>query len=188
MFDNLDLTSIQDENARELIGRLLNLIEKQAADLRDAQAEIQRLRDEVNRLKGEQGKPKIKGNTARPLAGDHSSEKERKKARQRHKSSKKASIHIDREQVLEVDPGILPPDAQYKGCADVVVLDIVLGTNNVLFHKQKYYSRSTRQSYQAELPRGYRGQFGPSVQALILTFYYGMQASEPKIVEFLENV
>ena len=47
MFDNLDQTRIQDENARELIGRLLNLIEKQAADLRDAQAENQRLRDEM---------------------------------------------------------------------------------------------------------------------------------------------
>jgi hypothetical protein len=29
------------------------------SDLRDAQAEIQRLRDENNRLKGEQGKPNI---------------------------------------------------------------------------------------------------------------------------------
>jgi cell division protein FtsB len=34
-----------------LIKRLLNLIEKQAADLRDLQAENQRLRDEINRLK-----------------------------------------------------------------------------------------------------------------------------------------
>jgi hypothetical protein len=83
MFYDLDLSRIPDENTRELIGRLLNLIEKQAADLRDAQAEIQRLRDEVNRLKGEQGKPKIKGNTPKPPAADHSSEKERKKARQR---------------------------------------------------------------------------------------------------------
>ena len=66
MFDAIDLSRIQDENARELIMRLLNLVEKQAADLCDAQIEIQRLRDEVNRLKGEQGQPKIKGNT--PLA------------------------------------------------------------------------------------------------------------------------
>jgi len=188
MFDNLDLTSIQDENTRELIGRLLNLIEKQAADLRDAQAEIQRLRDEVNRLKGEQGKPKIKGNMPKPPVEDHSSEKERHKTRQRHKSSKKVNIPIDREQVLEVDPAILPPDAEYKGYEDVVVQDIVLGTNNVLFHKQKYYSRSRHQSYQADLPRGYSGQYGPGIQALVLTFYYGMQASEPKIGEFLENV
>jgi hypothetical protein len=188
MFENLDLTSIQDENARELVGRLLNLVEKLTADLRDAQAEIQRLRDEVNRLKGEQGKPKIKGNTPKPPAEDHSSEKERHKTRQRHKSSKKADIHIDREQKLEVDKELLPEDAEFKGYEDVVVQDIKLGTDNVLFHKEKYYSASTRQSYEAKLPRGYSGQYGPGVQALVLTFYYGMQASEPKIGEFLANV
>jgi len=38
-------------------------VEKLSADLRDAQIENQRLRDENNRLKGEQGKPKIKGNS-----------------------------------------------------------------------------------------------------------------------------
>jgi hypothetical protein len=139
MFTDLDLSRIPDENTRELIGRLLNLIEKQAADLRDAQQEIQRLRDEVNRLKGEQGKPKIKGNTPKPPAEDHSSEKERKKARQRHKSSKNAEIPIDREQKLEVDKGLLPEDAEFKGYEDVVVQDIRLGTDNVLFHKEKYF-------------------------------------------------
>ena len=71
MVENLDLSQIQDENARELIGRLLNLVEKLSADLRDAQAEIKRLRDENNRLNGEQGKPKIKGNTPKPGGGDH---------------------------------------------------------------------------------------------------------------------
>lgn len=59
MLDNLDLNAIQDENARELIRRLLNLIEQLSADLGDAQADTQRLRDENNRLKGEQGKPKV---------------------------------------------------------------------------------------------------------------------------------
>ena len=78
MFDDIDLTGIQDENARQLIQRLLNLIEKVSADLRDSQAENQRLRDENNRLKGEQGKPKVKANTTKPpaAASDHSSEKE----------------------------------------------------------------------------------------------------------------
>jgi hypothetical protein len=53
MLEEIDLSSIQDENARQLVARLLNLIEALSADLRDAQAEIQRLRDENNRLKGE---------------------------------------------------------------------------------------------------------------------------------------
>jgi hypothetical protein len=188
MIDNLDLSQIQDENARELIGRLLNLVEKLSADLRDAQAEIQRLRDENNRLKGEQGKPKVKGNMAKPVTEDLSSEKERKKSRPRNKSSKNAEIHIDREQKLEIDKAQLPKDAEYKGCEDVVVQDIKLGTDNVLFHKEKYYSQTTQRSYLAEMPRGYSGQYGPGVQAIVLTFYYGVQASEPKIVEFLKNV
>jgi hypothetical protein len=188
MFDEIDLSHIQIENARELIQRLLNLIEKVSADLRDAQIENQRLRDEVNRLKGEQGKPDIKGNTPKATSQDHSSEKERRKPRERHKSSKQAKVEINREQVVEVDPAILPPDAKFKGYVDVVVQDIVVRTDNVLFHKAKYYAASTQKSYQAELPRGYTGQFGPGIQALTLALYYGMQASEPKILEFYENV
>ena len=187
MLDNLDLNAIQDENARELIRRLLNLIEQLSADLRDAQVEIQRLRDEINRLKGEQGQPNIKANTPKPPPPDHSSEKERRKARQRHKRSKKGVIEISREQVVAVDPATLPADAEFKGYEDVVVQDLLLKTDNVCFHKQKYYAPSTSKTYLARLPSGYDGQFGPGVKALTLALYFGMGASEPKIVEFLTN-
>src|SRR5665648_483449 len=152
MLDKLDLNAIQDENARELIRQLLNLVEKLSADLRDAQVEIQRLRDENNRLKGEQGKPRIKGNTPKSSPTNHSSENERHQSRQRHKKSKKAEIQIDREQVVEVDPTVLPKDAKFKGYEDVVVQDILLQIDNIQFHKQKYYSSSTRMTYLAELP------------------------------------
>jgi len=54
LLDDVNLSKIQYENARELIIRLLNLFEKQSTDMRDAQNEIQRLWDEVNILKGEQ--------------------------------------------------------------------------------------------------------------------------------------
>jgi hypothetical protein len=182
MLDDLDLNAIQDENARELIRRLLNLIEQLSADLREAQVEIQRLRDENNRLKGEQGKPKIKPNTPKAPPVDHSSEKERRKPRQRHKSRKKAAIEINREQVVEVDRASLPADAEFKGYEDVVVQDILLKTDNVCFHKQKYYAPSTRQTYLAQLPQGYGGQYGPGVKALTLALYFGMGASEPKIL------
>jgi hypothetical protein len=188
MLDKIDLNTIQDENARELIRQLLNLVEKLSADLRDAQVENQRLRDENNRLKGEQGKPKIKGNTPKLPPTDHSSENERHKSRQRHKKSKKAEIQIDRGQVVEVDPSVLPKDARFKGYEDVVVQDILLQTDNIRFYKQKYYSASTRKTYLAELPRGYEGQFGPGIKAMTLVFYYGIGTSEPKILEFFENV
>ena len=140
MLEGIELNAIQDENARQLIRRLLNLIEKLSADLRDSQAENQILRDENNHLKGEQGKPKVKANK-RPGAenSQHSSEKERRKKRVRHKSSKKAEIKIDREEVVKVKQEALPSDAQFKGYVEDVVQDILLTTDNVRFRKEKYW-------------------------------------------------
>ena len=56
ILDNLDMKAIHGENVRELIRQLLNLVEKLSADLWDAQVEIQSLQEEINRLKGEEGK------------------------------------------------------------------------------------------------------------------------------------
>src|SRR5713226_5709682 len=121
MLEDLDLHSIVDEQARELVRRLLNVLEDVMADLRASQAENQRLRDEINRLKGEQGRPTIKPNTPPPPSQNHSSEQERRKAKAWSKGRKTARIPIDREQVLPVDADRLPPDAQFKGYEDVVV-------------------------------------------------------------------
>jgi len=188
MLETIDLSSIQDENARQLIVQLLNLIEALSADLRDAQAENQRLRDEINRLKGEQGKPKIKANRPKPPRVDHSSERERHQSKPRQKRAKKATLKIHREQKLEVDKVSLPPDAEFKGYEDVVVQDVVFRADNVCFHKEKYWAGSTGQTYLAKLPRGYEGQFGPGLKALTLTLYFGGGMSEPKIRGLYENI
>jgi hypothetical protein len=186
MLDALDLSSISDERTRDLVRQLLNLIETVTADLRAAQAENQRLRDEINRLKGEQGKPKVKPKRP-PASSDHSSEHERKQPREHHKRPKNASIRVDREQTLTLDPATLPPDAEFKGYEDVLVQDLVLQTDNVCFHKAIYYAPSTGRTYRAPLPAGYSGAFGPGIKALTLVFYYASQMTEPKIREFFEH-
>jgi hypothetical protein len=189
MFENLDLSGIHEPNARILVEMLLNQIEELSADLRQARITIQQLRDEINRLKGEQGKPDVKANVQQPgVNTDHSSEKERRKPRDRHKKSKKANIVIDREDVATVNREVLPADAVFKGYQDVVIQDISLHTDNVLFHKEVYYSPSQHKNYLAVLPVGYEGQFGPSLKALIRTLYFGSQITEPKILEFVGHI
>jgi len=59
MLDDLDLSGVTDPEARRILGLLLNVIETQAAEIATVRAENQRLRDEHNRLKGEQGTPTI---------------------------------------------------------------------------------------------------------------------------------
>ena len=146
MLDTLDLSSLPDDRTRDLVRGLLNLIETVTVDLRTAQAEIQRLQDEINRLKGEQGKPAVKANTLAAPPPDHSSEQERREPRARVKRAKNATIVIDREQTLTLDPAALPPDAEFKGYEDVIVQDVVLHTDNICFHKAKYYAASTGQT------------------------------------------
>ena len=66
MLENFDPNTIEDEALRQVVIDLMNLVEKLHAKVQEQAEEIQRLRDENNRLKGEQGKPKIKANKAAP--------------------------------------------------------------------------------------------------------------------------
>lgn len=190
LLDELDLSAIQDENVRKCVILLLNLVEDLKRESAQLRAENQRLRDEINRLKGEQGKPKIKGNTSNSSSAaptNYSSERQRHKPKERAKDKKKGTIHIDRVQVLEVDPASLPADAQFKGHEDVVVQDVVFRTDNVLFHKEKFYSPAENSTFLAPLPAGYEGQFGPGIRALTIALYFGANVSEPKALELFRN-
>src|SRR5260370_10384562 len=107
MLEDLDLSGLSDERSRELVGQLLNLIEALSGDLRTAQADNQRLRDEINRLKGEQDQPSIKGNAPQPRSSDHSSERERRRPVERVKRNKVYRIPVHPEQLLELCPELL---------------------------------------------------------------------------------
>ena len=189
MLDELDLGGITDLEARRIIGVLLNAVETLTAENQALRAENQRLRDEINRLKGEQGTPMML--PSKRVAADHASERERRAERPaRPRVDKRPLLHIDRTEEREVDPALLPPDAERKGSAEVVVQDVVLRTDTVLFRCARWYAASTGRSYQAPLPAGYQeqGHYGPGLKALALQLYYQGQMSEPKILEVLRSV
>ena len=73
---------------------------------------------------------------------------------------------------MRVDTAKLPPDAEFKGYEEVVVQDIKIETDNVLFRKEKFHSPTEHKSYLAELPAGYEGQFGPGIKAMTIVLYY----------------
>jgi hypothetical protein len=70
--------SITDPNAKRVLSVLLNLVEGLASENAHLREENQSLKDEINRLKGEQGKPTIKPDTNNE--SQTSCEQERKQA------------------------------------------------------------------------------------------------------------
>lgn len=188
LLQSIEPKQIADEGVRQTVELLLNLIEQLNTKITDLVAENQKLRDENNRLKGEKGKPDIKANKNKGFNKDHSSEKERKKPTERSKRSKNETIKLDREEIVVYPQEQLPADAEFKGYEEVIVQDILLKPDNILFRKQKYYSPSVGKTYLAPLPTGYDGEFGPGIKALVISLYYGGNITQGKLLEFLEDI
>ncbi len=124
ILNSLDVESVEDEQLRPILVILLNHVEQLESKVKAQETEIQRLRDELNRLKGEQGKPDVKPNRRVRPQKNHSSERERQTPQPHQKRSKNNQLKIDREQILIVPSEQLPPDAQFKGYEEVIVQDI----------------------------------------------------------------
>lgn len=185
---DINLDVIADEKIREAILLLYNLVEDLYGTNRKLQEEIQKLRDENNRLKGEQGKPDIKPNKNNGKNNrDISSEKERKESVKRSRGTKKEKIKIDRQEICKVDKEILPEDAEFKGHESVIVQDLKIETDNIEFKKEVYYSPSENKNYTGQLPPEYEGEFGPNVKALTIIMKYVNDMTEPKIKAFFKN-
>lgn len=184
----INLDSIQDEKIKETIRDLFNLIEAQATTIRKLQEENQQLRDEINRLKGEQGKPKIKTDKIKNPPRDISSEGDRKKDTLPVKrTSVKDKIKIDRTEICRVDKAELPDDVIFNGYETVTVQGLKIETDNIEFRKEVYYSPGQHKTYRGKLPPGYEGGFDPTIKAFALVMKNVCNVSEPKIGELLRN-
>jgi hypothetical protein len=179
---------IQDPELKRVLQQMASLLEQALTENDTLRAEIQRLKDEINRLKGEQGKPNIKPNKpASTNTSDHSSEQKRKRPQTWSKGKKNDSIVVDRTEIVPLDPQTLPADAQFKGYERVVVQNLILKTDNVVFERAKYYSPSTGKTYLAPLPPGYEGGFAPDLKALVLSLHHLANVSQPALHTFLTH-
>jgi len=186
---DIDLKCIADKKIKATILLLFSRVEDLSSTVHKQQQEIQRLRDENNRLKGEQGKPNIKPNKKK-LSIDFSSEKERKKADnlpKRKRDTKKDKIKIDRKEKCKINRTMLPPDAIFSRYATVVVQDLKIVTDNIEFQKEVWYSPSQNRTYMADLPPGYKKEYGPGVKTIAINMKNACNMSEPKILEFLRS-
>lgn len=169
------------ETIKNIILMLLNTIESQARIMEELREKNQRLKDEINHLKGEKGKPEINPNVPRKENDIH----KEKKSKKWKKRSKKHRIKIDKTEVRRVDPDILPPDAEHKGYRTVLVQNIIFETNNIEYKLERYYSAGEDKFYEAELPEGIDGEYGANLKAFTHHLYFAGRVPEKKIWRIL---
>ena len=191
---------VKSSGERSIVKKLLNIIERLAGENDILKSNLQNLSDEINRLKGEQGKPDIKANKKKD--GDISSETERKQAeangegvgdangkKKRQRKPKLPKLKIDREQICVLDKSGLPDDLIFKGHADIIVQNIIIKTDNVRYRREVYYSPSQHKNYCGELPDDVRGkgEYGSGIRTLIPVLKAECNMSEKRILGFFCN-
>jgi hypothetical protein len=196
-----ETATIGDPQIKKIFTGLFDLVELLASENEKLTIESQQLKNEVNELKGEQGKPDVKPNKRN--ATDISSEKERKdgkpgddgkasedsRKKKRNRKPKLPDIKIDREHKCEIDQSTLPSDVINKGFTDTIIVDIKIVTDNVRYRRETYYSPSQGKTFIAPLPVGVagKGEFGVGVRSLIPLFKSECHLPESAILTFFKN-
>jgi uncharacterized small protein (DUF1192 family) len=123
------IVDIPEEDRTPLVVTLLEVIQLQ-------QEQIQALKDEIARLKGQKPRPKIK--PSKLEKGD--TKKEGKDVDGKRpgsvKRSKTAELEID--QIVIISPEHVPEGSKFKGYQDYTVQDIVFRTYNTRFRLQRW--------------------------------------------------
>ena len=153
----------RDAAISELTIRIHNL-EEENQELKNI---IQKLKDEIRRLKGEKGRSVLKSSLPlTPL-------KTKKKPRSRKWKKSRKIITVTRTVRLPINKELLPKDARYKGTRRIVIQDLRIEPDNVAFELERYYSTREKKTYESRLPSEYEGShFGPGIRHLVLILHY----------------
>ena len=155
---------------------------------------IQSLRDEINRLKGEDGKPTISGkNQKEPVAvnnqiSSESARKDKTQPRQAKPIKFDDTRLIDEIQTIDIlDKSVLPSDVVFKGYAKSRYQSLEIRSKLIEIQRSIYYSASTNKTYTADLPVGYEkgSDYTQELKGHISLFKFSLGLSIPKIGDFL---
>jgi Transposase IS66 family len=175
-------------------GFVLNALESVYHILDEQQILIQSLRDEINRLKGEDGKPNISAKNQKSESLDKrnissDSVRKNKDSQRKVKPVKFDSTRMaDEIKVIEfADKNKLPSDAVFKGYNKSHYQSFEIVTKHIEIQRAIYYSASENKVYTADLPSNYvvGCDYTQELKGHIGLFKFSLGMSIPKIGDFL---
>jgi hypothetical protein len=162
---------------------LKGLVVQQWEQIVELQRMVAALRDEIARLKGGPGRPKIKpsgmerGTEPKPPEGSGD--------KKRPRGSTRSSLAIDEERIVKV--AVPPRGSRFKGHTSFVVQDLVIRAHVVNFRCERWQA-ADGEVITAPLPAGIDGHFGPELRRFVLAQYHEAQTTAPRLVRLLRSL
>lgn len=179
MVSRIIVPEIPEEERTPVVLALLEIIRLQ-------QEQIQELKDEIARLKGQKPKPKIKPSS---LENPGSAKDRRLRSGKRPGSSKRkkrSPIH----ETIVLSPRDVPEGSRFKGYADFTVQGLVFQPYNRLYRRQRWETPGG-DLITAPLPNNVKrlgGHFDATLQSFILHQYHHCHVTQPLILEQLREL
>lgn len=167
-----DVEALGLDDLKKLTLRLL----EQTASL---QSENAALREEIARLKGLKGRPKLRP-SGMETATEASSDKAKKK--RRHRGAKRLAVTEER-----VIPVAVPSGSRFKGYETTVVQDILIQSLVTRYRRERWLTPNGR-TIVAPLPAGVRGHVGPELRRYILALYHQGRMTVPGLLAHLDDL
>jgi Transposase IS66 family len=173
------------ETSPELSGRGLEelkaLLVQALEEVARLKAENTELREEIGRLKGLKGRPKLK-----PSGMEKATEAPAKgSGRKGRRGAKRAKLTIDETRIVKLET--VAAGARFKGYEDFAVQDIVIKPWTVL-HRRERWLLPSGETVVAALPKGTASHFGPALKRFVLSQYHQGQVTVPRLVTQLRDL
>jgi hypothetical protein len=179
----IQVPKISEEEKTPVILQLLEIIEQiSVANLLQAE-EIQLLKDEIARLKGQKPKPKI-----RPSKLEKNRKKKKKsssgKRRGSQKRKKTAYLVIHKE--IPVPPESIPPGSAFKECQPYTVQGIRILPYNVCYLMERWQTPDGK-NIVGKLPAHVQGHYDFQLKSYILYQHNHCHVTQPLLLEQLRE-
>jgi hypothetical protein len=180
------LPAIPESEKTTLVVQLLALIETQASFLGQQAEQIQLLKDEIARLKGQSPRPKIRPSQLeknKKNKDKKSNKKKRPGSKKRHKTAK-----IEIHDTIDIEPEYIPEGSTFKGYQPFVVQGLKIEPRNVCY-RLKSYETPDGKYLVAKLPEHLKNKhFDPSIVRFILYQHYQCHVTQPLLLEELREL
>ena len=160
----------------ELKALLVQALEENAR----LKAENTELREEIARLNGLKGRPKLK-----PSGMEKAADVAGKAGRKGRRGAKRGALAVDETRILK--PDSLPKGARFKGYEDFIVQDITIKPWTVRYRRERWLLPSGETVVTA-LPKGVSSHFGPNLKRFVLSQYHQGQVTIPRLTAQLTGL